>query len=464
MTHRYLPLTGAEREKILKTCNVSSFQDLVTQIPGELKLNGLVDIGPALSEPELIKHISSMGMRNEASRMVSFLGQGVYEMSSPKVIDQITNRGEFLTAYTPYQPEVSQGTLQAIFEYQSMLSSLCGMEVSNASLYDGATSVVEGVLMAARLKGRKNGKVLVTEGFYARYKEVLDSYLRPLGFELVTWQAQEQSFLCSAATIADLDPNEVVAVVMQSPNTLGLMESWQELAAAAKRFECRSVAVVTHAHSLALFEPPGSFGVDIVCGEAQSLGIPPGFGGPHLGILCCKKADVRQMPGRLVGATVDSKGQRAFCVTLSTREQHIRREKATSNICSNQNLMAMRACVYMTLMGPSGLLHSARLAHSAAATALADLKKLSLGSKDLTVLEGPHFSEIALLATASKGIVLDEICTRAEAKGMLAGVVVPVGKSKKFTRALVMAFSDLHSPEDVDTLTRIIKDVTGGGA
>ena len=457
---RYLPLTTEEKNKILKLCNVSSFEELTDQVPNELRVKGLLDLDPALSELELIDHLGAIAAKNKASAMTSFLGQGVYDHFSPKVIDQITNRGEFLTAYTPYQPEISQGTLQVIFEYQSMIADLTGMDVSNASLYDGATSVVEAVLMAARLQNVAGpARVIVGEGIYDRYRLLLQSYLEPLGFTIETWKADAKTFACVADKSA-IDGNDslpIAAVVLQSPNTWGVVEDWTELKNMGAALSTKTVSVVTHAHSLALYESPGEAGIDIVCGEAQTLGIPVGFGGPHLGILACKKSDVRQMPGRLVGATVDAKGQQAFCVTLSTREQHIRREKATSNICSNQNLMALRSCIYMTLMGPDGMIEVANQSRSKAYYAAQSLKaalaKTSLG---IQILESEHLNEICLLFPANRAMVVDEILARAEKNGFLAGVPVEPPKTGNFAAALVLAFTEKNKKDSIDRLIDII--------
>jgi len=476
---RYIPLTVDEKKKILDLCKVESFEQLTEQVPDDLRVKGLLDLEPALSELELIDHLSDLASKNKAASMKSFLGQGVYDHFAPKVIDQLINRGEFLTAYTPYQPEVSQGTLQAIFEYQSMMASLMGMEVSNASLYDGATALVEGVLMAARLKninavnngansgandGANDGanncaRVIISEGLYPRYIKVLQGYLEPLGFIIETWKTDPKTFSSQAHSLSETSNPELplAAVVMQSPNMWGVIEDWNELKNAATTLNAKSIAVVGHAHSVALFQPPGDAKIDIVTGEAQSLGIPPGFGGPHLGFFCCNKSDVRQMPGRLVGATLDSRGQQAFCVTLSTREQHIRREKATSNICSNQNLMAMRACAYLSLMGPEGLLEVGEQCRAKAHYAKTRLQEaLHHSPLGIHVFDGEFFAEISLLFSPNKALVLDEILARAEKAGILAGVPVPAPKNSGYACALTLAFTEKTSRKSIDALVEAI--------
>jgi len=453
---RYLPLSDAERQQILKTCGVASFDELVAQVPAPLKLKALLDLEEPLSEPELKKIFSDLASKNSAAQMTSFLGQGVYPHHIPTVVDQITNRGEFLTAYTPYQPEISQGTLQSIFEFQSMVAGLFGMEVSNASLYDGATSVVEAVLMASRLQNKKAGKVVVAEGVYNNTLEVMKSYLEPLGFEIVPWLADskdQRSLLQNLPSCED-----PVAVVLQSPNTWGAFESWGELQGAAKQLKTKSIAISGHPSSCALFEAPGHFGVDIVCAEGQPLGVPMGFGGPHLGLFACRKSDVRQMPGRLVGLTSDSFGQRAFCVTLSTREQHIRREKATSNICSNQNLIALRSAIYMALMGEEGLRRVAETSRDIAVWARQEIsQKLLKSHPECRVTTGEIFNEFCVFAPSSSALWLESIQKTGEKQKMLAGTFVPTPKQSGMSRALALAFTELHSEQDVQKLVNLFE-------
>ncbi len=446
---RYLPLSPSEKEKILKHCGVAGFGDLIRQIPDDLQLKKLLDLEPSLSEPELHTHLGKLAEANQAAKMRCHLGQGVYDHSWPSVIDQMINRGEFLTAYTPYQPEVSQGTLQIIFEFQSMIADLLGMEVANASLYDGATSVVEAVLMCARLQNLPKGTVYVSEGVYGRVRELLTNYLEPLGYQVETLWSDPKTFRFRAP---DAAPSEKpAAVVVQSPNKWGLIEDWSEVSAVAQKWGTRSVGYVAHPHALALFESPGACGIDVACGEAQPLGIPMGFGGPHLGIFACAKKDVRQMAGRLVGATVDAKGERAFCVTLSTREQHIRREKATSNICSNQNLMATRTALYLTLMGPEGLTKCAELCRSKALYARELLKKNAAGT-EFRVLEGELFNEVTILVPPKKAMWTDEALAKAEAKDILAGLKTKVPSASGFVEGLTIAFTERHTKTDIEEL------------
>lgn len=457
---RYLPLTPEERNEILKLANVSSFEELTSSIPENLRLKGLLDLEAALTEEALVKKIRALAKKNRAAEMTSFMGQGAYDHGWPRVIDQISNRGEFLTAYTPYQPEISQGTLTSIFEFQSMITELFGMEVSNASLYDGSTSLLEAVLMATRLQGQDNGIVLVSEGLFEETRRVLEGYLLPLGFELQTWWADSKSFVSTEATLPEADAfngKKVVATVLQSPNKWGLVEDWSLLNQAKAKLNSKTIAHVPHALSLAYFSPPGEHDIDIATGEGQALGIPVGFGGPYLGLFCCKKQDIRQMPGRLVGETVDSKGQRAFCVTLATREQHIRREKATSNICSNQNLMALRASMYLSLMGPHGLEELAHLCRNKAHHARKLISEsLSTNFPNLKVLEGECFNEISILVPQKNALWLDQTLSLCEENGVMAGLRNSVPASSGFVSALTVAFTEKHSFEDIDHLVQLL--------
>ncbi len=463
---RYFPLTDDDRKKILGLCHVSSFEELTKQIPEKLRIKGLLDLEPAMHETELIDHLQALGKKNQARRMQSHLGQGAYDHSWPVVIDQLSNRGEFLTAYTPYQPEISQGTLQVIFEYQSMIAELLGTEVSNASLYDGGSATVEGVLMAARLQGRKSGTVYISEGTYPYVRQILETYLLPLGFKIETWWADPKTFCSTQKTLlTEHVPYKIptgddapIAVFLQSPNQWGLIEDWSELKSTAQQLNTQSVASVTHAHSVVLFEAPGNEDIDVVVGEGQTLGIPVGFGGPHLGLMGCRKKDVRQLPGRLVGQTEDARGQTAYCITLATREQHIRREKATSNICSNQNLMALRACIYMTLMGPEGMEKVARLSYGNAQYAKQLLQTVleKKNIQDIKILNGDHFNEICLLSKPKHRLWIDQMLGDAEKEGLIVGCPVDVPSASGFVKGLSIAFTEKHSAAQIEKLVNSI--------
>ncbi|MEZ4814820.1 MAG: aminomethyl-transferring glycine dehydrogenase subunit GcvPA [Bdellovibrionota bacterium] len=452
---RYLPLTTEEEKRILQSCEEASFETLTRDIPENLRIKKLLNLPEPLHEAEMLEHIQELGEKNTAPKMCSLLGQGAYDHTWPAVIDYLVTRGEFLTAYTPYQPEVSQGTLQAIFEFQSMVSELFGMEVSNASLYDGSTALVEAILMSARLQGKSSGQVLVSEGVYDRTQEILKTYLTSLGFELVTWQASHEG-LAEEKTPLITNP---VAVVMQSPNKWGLVEDWKLLKKTADTLNTKSIAHVSHTHSLALFESPGTAGIDIASGEGQSLGIPIGFGGPYLGLFTCLKKDIRQMPGRLVGKTVDARNREAYCVTLSTREQHIRREKATSNICSNQSLMALRACIYMALYGPVGIKKVADSSRRAATAAREIITKQLKNAKGLKVLNGTLLNEFSILYSAENERKVEKLQAAALSQNVILGLKNTAPVNSGFKGALSLAFTERFKKKNAESLEKIFGEL-----
>ena len=335
---------------MLASMGLSSAEDLFAHLPQELRLNRALDIPPGKSEYEIIDYFRELADQN-ANGYASFLGAGVYRHYRPVVIDPLVTRGEFLTSYTPYQAEISQGILTTIFEFQTMICQLTGMEVANASMYDGSTAVPEAAMMAVRIT--KRDKVLAARSLHPEYREVLETYSRNQGMPVETVARDAESGQLDLDDLEAKLSDEVAAVIVQSPNFFGIVEQTSEAAELAHRHGALLVVVFTEAVSLGLLEPPHE--VDIVGGELQSFAHPPSYGGPFVGVLATKRRYIRQMPGRLVGQTVDEDGNRAFCLTLATREQHIRRAKATSNICTNQALVALMATVYMTVFGKEGL-------------------------------------------------------------------------------------------------------------
>ena len=348
---RYIPHTHDEIRQMLDVAGAPDIDWLFRAIPKELRFDGPLALAPAVAEQELSVELTELAARNaNTSTHDWFLGAGTYAHYAPAAIDTLASRAEFLTAYTPYQPEISQGTLQAIFEWQSMISSLVGLEVANASMYDGASAAAEAALMAMRLTRRS--KVVVAHGLHPHSLAVLRTYLSGLGAEISQADASETGL---SGSLEDLVDDRTACVLVQRPNFYGCVEDLEPLAQLAHDKGALLVSVVSEALSLALLRAPGHCGADIACGEAQSFGVPMGFGGPHLGFLASGKKQIRQMPGRLAGQTVDTKGRPGFVLTLSTREQHIRRERATSNICTNQGLCLLMATIYLSLMGPKGL-------------------------------------------------------------------------------------------------------------
>lgn len=341
---------------MLREMGRDSIADLFKGIPDKLQLKRPLNLPAALSETDTLNYFRGLAEQNTTrltgERMTSFLGAGAYDHFIPTIIDTLISRSEFYTSYTPYQPEISQGTLQAIFEYQTMICELTVMDVSNASLYDGSTATAEAVLMAERVTGRT--KVALAGNLHPEYREVVDTYIRNAGIEEIILPFDEATGAIKTEALADLG-NDVGAVIVQSPNFFGGIEELQKLADAAHKIGALFVVVVAEAMSLGLLQAPGNAGADIVCGEAQSFGIPISFGGSYCGFFACREKLQRQIPGRLVGQAFDHDGRPGYVLTLATREQHIRREKATSNICTNQGLYALMATVYLSTMGRNGV-------------------------------------------------------------------------------------------------------------
>jgi glycine dehydrogenase subunit 1 len=399
----YIPNTPDDERVMLESIGLDSIDQLFDMIPPEYRLDRPLAIPPALGEIELTAHVGGLLARNiGADVRPCFLGAGSYDHFIPAVVDNLSARGEFYTAYTPYQAEASQGTLQATFEYQTLIAQITGMDVSNASLYDGGSAVAEAVLMAITVT-RRTGRVVVAGSVHPEYRQVLATFLANLDPELVTVPARagrvDPQELAAAIT------GDTAAVVVQYPNVFGQMEDVEALVAAARAGGALAVVSVDPI-SLGLLRRPGSYGADIVVAEGQSLGNPLSYGGPYLGIMACRAEFVRKMPGRIVGQTTDRHGKRCWVLTLQTREQHIRREKATSNICTNQGLYALRASIYLAAVGPKGLREAAELstrkAHYAAER-LATVPGLSLA------LQGPFFKEFVVCSKKDPVKVLAEV-------------------------------------------------------
>jgi len=357
---RYIPNSPSEREQMLREMGLKSVDELFRGIPANLQLKRPLQIPAALSESDTLGYFRKMAEKNETPttgrKMASFLGAGAYNHFIPTVIDTLISRSEFYTSYTPYQPEISQGTLQAIFEFQTMICDLTGMDVSNASLYDGSTATAEAVLMAERVTGRT--KVAIAGNLHPEYIEVVDTYIKNAGISKVILPFDGQNGTLRLESLTDI-ATDIGAVIVQSPNFFGGIEELQKIADATHRIGALFVVVVSEAMSLGLLQSPGRAGADIVCGETQSFGIPLSFGGSYCGFFATREKFQRQIPGRLVGMAHDDKGRSGFVLTLATREQHIRREKATSNICTNQGLYALMSTVYLSTMGRAGLREAA---------------------------------------------------------------------------------------------------------
>ena len=397
---RYLPKSPAERQDLLAAIGVKSVEELFSSIPEAYRLKRPLNLPGPYSEQEVIEYFQSRAAETSAGH-TSFLGAGVYNHLRSVVTDSIIQRGEFLTSYTPYQAEISQGTLQAIFEFQTLMCQLTGQEVSNASMYDGSTATTEAVLMAERVTGRT--RVLVGRSVHPEYREVLRTYAKNSGLHVEEVSYTPSGTMDQKALQAALR-DDVCAVVVESPNFFGVIESPAELATMTQAAGALLVVAVAEGVSLGVVKPPAE--ADIVSMEGQSFGLAPSYGGPYVGVVASKEKYVRQMPGRLVGQTTDSEGRRGFVLTLATREQHIRREKATSNICTNQALCALAATVHLTLLGKEGLREQAQQNLSKAHFALSELEKIPGVRRTFS---GPFFNEFALEFPKSVKLVNAEL-------------------------------------------------------
>src|SRR6516225_5106465 len=408
---RYLPLTDRDRRDMLAAIGVDSIDALFADVPASARLQSLVDLPTAKGELEVERLISHMAARNVAAGSVPFfIGGGAYRHHIPAAVDHLVQRGEFLTSYTPYQPELAQGTLQYLFEFQTQVALLTGMEVANASLYDGATACAEAVMMANRLTRRQ--KVVVSGALHPHYREVCETYARFVGFEL---GALDPAFGDGEDLIGLVDC-DTSCVVVQNPGFFGDVRDYSDLARTCHDAGALLVVVVTEILSLGAIRAPGEMGADIVAAEGQSIGNALNFGGPHLGLLASRDKFVRQMPGRLVGETVDTDGRRGWVLTLSTREQHIRRERATSNICTNSGLCVLAFTIHLALLGESGLPRLARLNH-AAAVALAERLH---GIPGVQLLNRAFFNEVTVRLPRPAAPVVEGLANR----GVLAGIPV----------------------------------------
>lgn len=431
----YSPHTATDRAEMLRAIGVASLEDLLAQVPAELR-PGAGAWPPALTEPELMAHARGLAAKNRT--LACFAGAGAQDHFIPAAVKALVRRGEFLSAYTPYQAEASQGTLQAIYEFQSSVCALYGMDVANASLYDGATALAEAVAAAARITGRK--KVLVPEALHPEWREVLRTYFRARGEPQLVTVSCPAGRLEPAEVAKQLD-DQVAALVVATPNYFGLLEDGAKLAELAHAKGALAIAAADPV-SLGVLEAPGVWGADIAVGEGQGLGNALNFGGPYLGLFACKKAHLRQVPGRICGLTTDADGKRGFVLTLQAREQHIRRERAASNICSNEALCALSATIHLALLGPNGLREAAelcvdkahRLAEKAAAVPGFRLR-----------FDGPFFNEFVLECPGPA----ERVRNRLLREGILAGV--PLGRLfKPLKNGLLVCATEQRTEEELD--------------
>ena len=442
MNYKYFPHTKDDLKVMMEKVGIKSLDELYAQIPESIRFKGDYQIPSEMSEIEVRQLFGKLGSQNH--QMTCYAGYGVYDHYMPSVLPSLLQRSEFLTSYTPYQAEISQGTLHYIFEYQSMMAELTGMDISNASMYDGTTACAEAMMMAVAA-GKKVNKVLVSETLNPNTRKVLDTYALHQGIELVTI-AEKNGVTDVADFQVRLAEGGVAGVIVQQPNAIGIVEDYTGFADACHENKALFIMDCVAA-DLAVLKTPGEWGADIAVGDGQSLGIPMQFGGPYVGYMCCTEKLIRKMPGRIVGMTKDNRDQRAFVLTLQAREQHIRRQKATSNICSNQSLMALFVTIYMSLMGKQGLKGAAQLSY-AGAHYLCD-KLLKTGKFHL-VYDQPFFNEFLVRYDGN----MDNLFSTCMTNGILPGIRMTDG-------CLLIAVTEKRTKEEIDYFVGLLPFVDG---
>ncbi|HET8527323.1 MAG TPA: aminomethyl-transferring glycine dehydrogenase subunit GcvPA [Gaiellaceae bacterium] len=449
--HPYLALTDDDRDEMLRTIGVASVEELFRDVPAGVRFGRELDLEPALSEHELSAHLSELASRNvDTTRELSFLGAGIYDHYVPGVVDAVLQRGELLTAYTPYQPEMSQGVLQAIFEYQTAICELTGMDVSNASGYDGTTVAADACFIAKHATGRS--RIVLTEATNPQVRQVVKTYAVGFGLEVVEVPHEGGTTDPDAVRRA---ADGAAAVIFQHPNVFGCLEPAPELAAAANEADALAVAHVDPL-SLGVLEAPGRYGCAIALGEGQAAGNFPSYGGPHYGFLAARDDYIRRMPGRIVGETVDAAGERGYVLTLQTREQHIRREKATSNITTNQTLLALGGLVYLTWLGPQGLRELGEACLSLSAYAQQQLAERA--GLELLFPERTTFKEFAVRV----GRNARDVVRAARGRGVHPGYAL--GRDYAgMDDVLLVAVTEKRTPQEIDRLADVLAEVGGAG-
>jgi len=440
---RYIPHTEEDVQKMLKAMGVKSIEDLFGNIPKGQRLSKPLGLPGPLSEIDLIRHMEGL----QSPILTSFLGGGAYDHFIPAVVSHLASRSEFYTAYTPYQAEISQGTLQAIFEFQTLMCQLTGMEVSNGSMYDGASSLAEAVLMAHRITGRK--KVLLSQTIHPEYREVIQTYIDREEQEIVLIPYPKGEGRTDEKILAQFLDQDVSAVVIQNPNFFGVIEDLQTIAERVHQKGGLMIAGFSEPIAYGMLRPPGEFGADIVAGEGQSLGIPLSFGGPYLGIFTTRDKFIRNMPGRLVGETVDLEEKRGFVLTLATREQHIRRERATSNICTNEGLCALMATIFLSCLGKEGLRELAMMNLSKAEYAK---KAVSQIKSCKVAFSSPTFNEFVLEIKGDPEKVLEKL----KEEGILGGLSL-VKFYPELNHHLLVTVTEINKKEEIDQWAEVLE-------
>lgn len=450
---RYIPNTAKDCQEMLRTIGVNSVDDLFADIPAAIKLQRELDLPVPHSESEVLKTLCSLSAMNvSVDEYLSFSGAGAYNHFVPAVVKHLITRGEFMTAYTPYQPEISQGTLQAIFEFQSLICQLTGMDVANASMYDGASALAEAVLMGQRLNKRTD--VLISHAVHPDYRQVVQTYTGQLGLAIHSLDLTQQGKTDLEAIRSKIS-DQTSSLVVQYPNFFGVIEELAALTELAHEHGALVIAAIPEPVSLGLLTPPGKFGADIVAGEAQSFGNTLSYGGPYVGFFAIKNDPkgkiVRKMPGRLAGETTDADGQRGFVLTLSTREQHIKREKATSNICTNEALCALACAIHLCLLGKQGLKE----------LALQNFQKTEYAKKAICGLEGyellfdaPTFNEFAVTTPLAGDVITQKLLEHKVIGGVNLQPLHP-----EFGEAMLFCVTEQHSKTDIDMLVDLLRTI-----
>jgi glycine dehydrogenase subunit 1 len=451
----FIPHTEQDIKEMLATIGVKNIEALFDEIPDSLRHASLEGIPAGISEMELSRIARERA--NQDGGMLCFIGAGAYEHHIPAAVWDVATRGEFYTAYTPYQAEASQGTLQLIYEFQTMMASLMAMEVSNASLYDGASGLAEAILMAVRLSKMKDkASILMPRTVHPNYRAAVQAIVYQQHIELIDVPYQKDTGKVDTAALKQLMNAEVAALVIPQPNFFGVLEDVDELTDWAREQNILSIAVV-NPMAMALLKPPGEWGkegVDMACGEGQPLGIPMASGGPYYGFLCCKSSHVRQMPGRIVGATVDLNGKPGYVLTLQAREKHIRRAKATSNICTNQGLMVTASTIYMSIMGPEGLRRTAMLCHQRAREMKQEL--LSIPGVE-SVFNSPFYHEVVIRMSKSVDQMLPELAKRRIQGGYSLKAAYP-----ELGECLLVCATETKTMEEIKLFAQHLRDVLEG--
>ena len=442
---RYLPLTTDDRNKMLSEIGVGDIEELFKDVPNDALLKSAIDLPSHKSEMEVETSITSFAKKNKTTNIFpSFLGAGNYSHHIPASVDHLIQRGEFLTSYTPYQPEIAQGTLQALFEFQTQVSLITGMEVANASMYDGATATSEAVLMACRITRRD--KIILSNGLHPHYNEVIETNSRHLKLSIDSTSVYNKKALC------ELIDENTACIVVQNPDFFGRVQDFTELSETCHQYGALLIIAVNEIISLGALTNPGEMGADIVSGEGQSLGNPISFGGPHVGLLSTREKFLRQMPGRLAGETVDEDGKRGWVLTLSTREQHIRREKATSNICTNSGLCALAFSIHLSLLGEDGFTQLAKINHQKAI----DLSKAIESLDEVELINETFFNEFTLKLPKPAISIVEEMAN----KGVLAGVPVKrlIPHDIDTENMLIVAATELTTNSDIEKFVTCLRE------